>query len=93
MIRKKHYRAKRQQKISYSFWFKTVASNGLIIWQSNMTNGNNDYLAIFLTNGSLGFAIMLDKKSSQKVLQKKVNDGKWHAASFLRLVITILTLI
>uniref|UniRef100_A0A915BCP3 Agrin n=1 Tax=Parascaris univalens TaxID=6257 RepID=A0A915BCP3_PARUN len=77
---------KGQHSSNYSFFLRTNASEGLIWWENKGLSLRGDFMAIFLIDGRVSFAISLGNDAKLKVVtvDAPVNDNHWHKLLFLR---------
>ena len=78
-----------QEKNSYAFKLKTVASNGLIVWQNKGRSIRGDFLSLAVVEGCVEFAFDLGKEKEEMFRlrsEKLVADGKWHTVTAERSV-------
>jgi cadherin EGF LAG seven-pass G-type receptor 1 len=84
------YRVKAQRSNSYYIKFRTLKSNGLILYQNGKSNVLGDYLAIAIIRGKVEFSYNLGKQSENDLHIMRsivdVDDGGWHYISAERLV-------
>lgn len=63
---------------------KTLASEGIIFYGSDLVNGNNDLIALYVQDGRVHYKFDCGSGPALIVSDNKINDHQWHTVVFKR---------